>query len=382
MTSSRDPDPKKGSDSNKKQAPRPTSTGAPRKPSLSRQERQERRAAATTPPAATTGETPRAAAATGEVARNRTADRKRERDRREQRQRTTMIVIGVVVVVLFVAFMFYVSTRPADAPIPTETASRYDGLTTTRTDQGYTRLSRPDDIRASVQVTLYCDFVSDGCQAFHDQVLDQVLDRVRAEDVSFTFAPLKGGIGNSEGATRAAVCAADQGAFWKMADALYSWLGLYGQVQAFTSNRLLTGVSNLGLNRADFDACIAGNRPTEIITTAAHESVGLTNFKGAPAVAVNGVLVADDESNTVTDAASVLAAIDRTLAQVKAAQATPEATASATSEATGEAAAVSTASVEALPVVTATSEAVPAATVEAASPAFTEAPTAETTASR
>jgi hypothetical protein len=389
------PDPKKGSDSNKSQSSRPTRTGTQRKGTESTPEerqarRQERKAALAAQQQAqttTTGEMPRAAVTTGETDRTRTYDRKRERDKREQRQRATWIIIGVVVAVLFVAFMFFVSTRPADAPIPTDTASRYDGLTTTRTDQGYARLSRPDTIRASVQVALYCDFVAEGCRTFHDQVLDQVLSRVRNEDVAFTFVPLKSNIGNSEGATRAAVCAADQGKFWAMTDALYNWLGLYGQVQAYTNNRILTGVTNLGLNRADFDGCIAGDRPSDIINTATTEGSGLTNFKGAPAFAVNGVLVTDKDNNTVVDADSVLAAIDRTLAQVKAAQSTPEATAAATSEATSEATAESTtsaattATVEALPVVTATSESTPAATVEAVPLAVTEAPTAESTAS-
>ncbi len=317
--------------------------------------------------------------ATSEVARNRTADRKKERDKRERRQRSFAIIAGVVVVVVFVAFMFYVSVRPAEAPIPTDTPARYEGLSSSRTEQGYVRLG---NTRASVQVSLYCDFDSEGCHTFHDQVLDQILQKVRTEDVSFTFVPLYGRIGNSEGASRAAVCAADQGGFWKMADALYSWLGLYGQVQAFTNNRILTGVSNLGLNRADFDGCIAGDRPAEIINAAVHESTGLTNFKGAPAVAVSGVLVVDDKNNTVTDAASVLAVIDRTLAQVKAAQSTAEPTAQATSEATAEATlsagALSTA--EATLSAAATSEATSAATVEAALPAATEVPTAEATA--
>ena len=336
MARSRGPEPKKGREPRKSMAtPRKASTGEPRRP-------------------AETPEVPRATATTEAARASRTADRKKEREARDRRQRITMIIVVVAAVVAVFALMFFVSTVPVEAPVPTESVSRYADLQQSRTEQGYARLGDP---RAPVPVALYCDFDSEACRTFHDQVFDPIIERVRTGDISFAFVPLYGRVGNSEGASRAAVCAGQQGGFWRMADALYLWLAQYGQVQAFTNNRILSGVSNLGLDRMAFDGCIAGDSPAEVINAAVQEVTGLTNFRGAPAVAVNGVLIVDDTNLTVTDSDGVLAAIDRAVAQFKAAQgpaATPEATAEATSEPT-EAAIVATA--EATSPVVATPEA-------------------------
>ena len=73
--------------------------------------------------------------------------------------------------------------------------------------------------------------------------------------VLFTYVPLNtGSIPNAPGASRAALCAGQQGRFWEMHDVLFDWQTRYGNT-AFSQNRLLTGVEKLGLSSGDFTNC-------------------------------------------------------------------------------------------------------------------------------
>jgi len=147
-----------------------------------------------------------------------------------------------------------------------------------------------------------------------------------------------GSIANGEGAARAALCVGEQGKFWEFHDALFVWQGQYANT-AFSENRLKSGVDNLGINRVQWDQCMANNLSTPILD-AAIRAGQLQNIAGTPTLVVNGTVVAVADLNTVNGAISqALAASGQPPAApvvVPTQETTPEATPEATLETTVE----------------------------------------------
>lgn len=268
----------------------------------------------------------------------RTAERRRERERERRRQQLITGGIVIVALVIVAAVIFFIVNAPAEAPIPQVALTRYEGVQQTRTDQGFPRLGDPN---APIQVAEYSSFDCPHCREFHDQAMDHIVQRVRGGEMAFTYVPLYGfgGIANGQGAAAASVCAAEQGKFWQLHDAFFDWQGVYAN-QAFTNNRINSGVDALALDRAAYNACVSSGRPTDVLNAARTQSQALLNFNGTPTIAINGVVPVDDSGQSITDVNTILARIDAELARVSVpptAQPTSESTAEATSEATEQA---------------------------------------------
>jgi protein-disulfide isomerase len=265
------------------------------------------------------------------MSRTRTLERRKEREQQKKRQRQTAIVIGIIVIAVIAVGLFLLTQQPAEAPIPAESAARYEGIPQSTTDDGFPILGSDE---APVKVLEYSSFDCTHCREFHENVGPTIVDRVRKGEVQFTFVPLygTGSITNGEGAARAAVCVGNQGKFWEYHDALFSWQGLYANT-AFSDQRLKTGITNVGIDRAQWDQCMASNTPQPILDAALKASQ-LQNISGTPAVVVNGTMLPTEDLNVT----AVSAAIDQALTQSGLPPAAPvvEATQEVTSEATSE----------------------------------------------
>jgi protein-disulfide isomerase len=282
------------------------------------------------------------------MGRTRTLERRKEREQQKKRQRQTAIIIGIVIAAVIAVGLFVLTQQPADAPIPAEAAARYAGIPQSATDDGFPVLGSDD---APVKVLEYSSFACPHCSEFHETVGPTIVDRVRKGEIQFTYVPLydTGGITNGLGAAQAALCVAQQGKFWEFHDALFSWQGLYANT-AFSDQRLKTGITNVGIDRGQWDQCMANNVPQSILD-AAIRARDLQNVVGTPTLIVNGTML------PTFDLATVNAAIDTAFAQaggvpaapvVEATQdVTPEATAESTSEPTQEA--ISEATAESTP---------------------------------
>jgi protein-disulfide isomerase len=276
------------------------------------------------------------------------------------------LVIVVIVLAVIVAFALITANQPSEAPIPEAALTRYEGITSTRTTDGYPRLGDPD---APVQVAEYSSFGCPGCKLFHDEAIDALVERVRGGNMAFTYVPLwqrsGASVANTQGAARAAVCAGEQNAFWAIHDAFFEWQSVYGN-QAFTNSRILTGVAALGLDRAEYDACIGSGSPDEVLNRAQQQATTLINFVGTPTIAINGVVPVDSEGSPYTETSDILTAIDNAIAGAVARRQQLEATAEVTPESTE-------ATEEATPEVTATPAAEETPTLdEEATPEATE----------
>lgn len=227
--------------------------------------------------------------------------RQRRQNQRRQNQRLIVLALIVVVAVVGIAVLV-VSNQPVDADIPEELSLPYEGIERSYSREGYPRLGNAD---APVTMEEYASFACPGCESFHSESLDAVLERVKSGQVLFTYVPLNtGSIPNAPGASRAALCAGQQGLFWEMHDVLFDWQTRYGNT-AFSQNRLLTGVEKLDLNSSAFTACFNSAEISETLDAAASESISTT-----PTLRVNGVTVEPSQAGTIPSAATILQAID------------------------------------------------------------------------
>jgi len=232
--------------------------------------------------------------------RTREARQRRQKQRR-QNQRLLLLVLIVAVAVIGAAVLV-VSNQPVEAFIPDDLSARYAGIERSNSPKGYPRLGNAD---APVTMEEYASFACPGCESFHSDSFDAVLERVKRGQVLFSYVPLNtGSIPNAPGASRAALCAGEQGMFWEMHDVLFDWQTRYGNT-AFSQNRLLTGVEKLGLSSSAFTNCFNSAAISGTLEAAIGEEVSTT-----PTLRVNGVTVEASQSGAIPSAATILQAID------------------------------------------------------------------------
>jgi protein-disulfide isomerase len=250
----------------------------------------------------------------------------------------TTIGIGVAILVGLIIVAALSRNLPADAPIPPETRARYDGLTANRTDEGYPELGE-----SIIEVALYTSFDCAPCGTFHNQVTEGLTQRVRAGDISLVYVPLyaTGNITNGQGATRAAICVAEQdpSAFWELQDAFFAWQTQFGN-QAYTDPRIRGLIEQLDIDSGAFYGCLNSDRTNRVLETAQSQARALANYDGTPVVAINGI-IPTNEDGAITEPEALFAVIDERIAgrQVQPdadAQATPEAERTPEAETTAE----------------------------------------------
>jgi protein-disulfide isomerase len=219
----------------------------------------------------------------------RARERQAERRQQQRRQQQLAIAASFAAVALIALVLIIIINQPAEAPIPSLAEARYENLVASTTERGYPRLGQTLN---TVRVVEYSSFSCPACRAFHDEVFPTLLQRVERGEISFSFVPLlTGSIPNAEGAARAALCAGEQGKFWPYHDALFAWHGLYGN-QAFSQNRLLTGIRELVLDVDAYNACLNSPRIGQIIDAAQREAQEALTTVETPAITIDGVAYA------------------------------------------------------------------------------------------
>ncbi len=279
----------------------------------------------------------------------RTTERRKVREKKRRRNRWVTITAVVVVVAVLAATAVILANQPSDAPIPVGAIARYEDIPHTRTTEGYPRLGDPS---SQVQVSLLSSFDCTACRTLHDEIMDDLLQRVRDGKIALTFLPLygTGSVTNGQGAARAALCVSVQDGFWPYHDALFAWQGAFGN-QAFTQSRLVSGVDALALDRAAFEICSRSGAPDSVLSEARIDAAGTLNFIGTPTMTINGIVPADENGQPVSGAPALLAAVDHAIETIEnrvvrptaAPEETPEAEVTATAEATTEVTAEATA---------------------------------------
>jgi hypothetical protein len=214
-------------------------------------------------------------------------------------------------------------TPTTEAATPAASADRYANLPQAATALGFPQLGFPN---APVSLVLYSAFDCADCARFFSEVLPRLLQRIRASEVLLTFVPIYDAqsTGNGETAARAALCASEQNRFWQYYDLLLTQAAT-APAAAFTPEQLITFVENIGLERAQWDACMLSARPAQTLSSAIANASDQFNSVLTPPLAV---IVSNDrvppDLTSVDNAISVAAArVDAAIQAAIAATNTP-----------------------------------------------------------
>lgn len=183
----------------------------------------------------------------------------------------------------------------------------YEGLPQGFSPAGYPQLGYPT---APVPVIIYLAFDDEASAAFHRNSFPMLIERGRAGEAFITVLPVvAGGMNNGRGAARAALCAAEQGAFFAYADLLFESLAARG-TEAFAGTRLIEHAQTLALDRQAWDGCMISDRPDRVLQAAEAEKNALDIYTQTPFV-----MVGDNAS--LTDPNSLNFTIDLTLQRIQ-----------------------------------------------------------------
>ncbi|MEO1444531.1 MAG: thioredoxin domain-containing protein, partial [Chloroflexota bacterium] len=217
------------------------------------------------------------------MGRSRKRAKERQQERKQRRQRLTLIGIGVGALVI--AVVAILATRPAVVDVDEELLARYDGLPLTFTERGFPVLGNPE---APARLTEYSSFDCGACANFHENVSVNIIDRVRAGELAFTYVPVfgTGALPDGDRAAEAAVCAGEQGLFFEYHDLLFNWHQV-NQAAAFTNSRIRAGAEALGMDMDEFEACRNSDRVQEVLDNA-RAAFSSSGAGGTPTILING----------------------------------------------------------------------------------------------
>ena len=182
----------------------------------------------------------------------------REKRRRDE-QRSRLFLIGAVVVgVLLVAFaIIYPQLKPIDQPVA---AAPHDRPDVNRNSMGKDN--------APIQITEFSDYQCPYCKNFWEKTEQQIVDAyVKDGKVKFTYRSagnwvsrnIGGSSTESEDAAMSTYCAADQGKFWEMHDALFTNV-LGEDAGSFAPRRIKAIAELVGLDMTAFDSCFSSQK--------------------------------------------------------------------------------------------------------------------------
>lgn len=197
--------------------------------------------------------------------------------RRRSAQRNRLISIGVIVLaaLLVAFFLIYPQLKPVAAiqTAPPRTHPMVDRNTI-------------GDPKAPVTLIEFSDYQCPYCRDFWAQTEGQIVDAyVATGKVRFTARSagnwVSGNIGGgveSQNSALAAYCAADQGKFWEMYDALFTNV-LGEEAGSFTARRLQAIAEKVGLDMQAFNSCYSSGKYMNDVNQ---------DFSDAKAAGING----------------------------------------------------------------------------------------------
>lgn len=191
-------------------------------------------------------------------------DKKSKRQERreklhQQEQRRRLLTIGIITVVG--AFLVFAIVWPQIRPIAEVVAVESSPPATAERNTA----GDPD---APIKIEEFADFQCPFCERFHEQtqplLIQHYVDTGKVLFVyrsmgNFVSQNIGGGRTESQDAALAAYCAADQGKFWEMQDALFANV-LGEDVGSFTDRRLQAIAEKAGLNMTEFNSCYNSNK--------------------------------------------------------------------------------------------------------------------------
>ena len=213
----------------------------------------------------------------------------------------------------------------AEAATPAPRSADFSGLPESTTGIGFPQIGFPN---APVSVLLYTAFEDPASVEMWANTAARLAERARAGEILITSMPqYSETTPNSRGAARAAICAGDQSAYYRYADALFRDLLTQGTA-ALNGANLVALTDRAGLDRSLWNTCMVGDHPDQVLDETRRAAGQTTLFTGTPLVLVEGLASLPDAESLDFTINRALQAFNVDLALAL----TPGATAEATGE--------------------------------------------------
>jgi len=225
---------------------------------------------------------------------------------RQQEKRGRLITIGLIIVgALFIVFAFiYPQLKPIADIVPAKAAERPN---VDRNSMG--------DPNAPIQITEFSDFQCPFCEQFYNETEPLLVQYyISTGKVKFTYrsggnwvsqniarstgAPAKT---ESQDAAHAAYCAADQGKFWEMHDALFANNRDVEDQGSFTSRRLSVIAESINLDKTEYDDCFDGGKYEDQVQQDLEDALA-ANITGTPFFIITYTVNGETKTKTLDGA--------------------------------------------------------------------------------
>jgi protein-disulfide isomerase len=208
-------------------------------------------------------------------------------EQRAARQRRRRLLGGTVIGALLVVAILIALNRPSTSTLssfgniaiaaPLDSGLTMDGLVLGKAE-------------APVTVVEWGDYQCPHCGTFNQDIAPQLIaDYVATGKVRFEYRNLAFLGDESIQAAEAAMCANDQGSFWRYHDTLFA--NQHGENQgAFANDRLKDMAKQLSLDTDQFNTCLdEGTHEDEVKAT--RQEASAAGITSTPTIVVNGVMV-------------------------------------------------------------------------------------------
>ena len=227
--------------------------------------------------------------------------RQERRERMHQRERQTrLITIGVIIVVA--AFLVFAVVWPGIKPIA-------EVVAVDPNPRPNAERNTAGDPNAPIKIEEFADFQCPFCERFFEQTEPLLMEHyVKTGKVQFTYRSMgnwvsrnKGGAKTeSQDAAAAAYCAADQGKFWEMHDALFANV-LGEDVGSFTNRRLAAIAEKVGLDMNEFNNCYNSGKYANQVQQDMEDGMA-AGINGTPGFLITYTINGQTKTDTISGA--------------------------------------------------------------------------------
>lgn len=223
-------------------------------------------------------------------------------------------VFTTLLAALMLTLLLVTTVRAQDDGLPPVELAGVSDIPQRLSASGYPQLGDPD---APLHIVEYCSLGTPSCATYWLEQFPPLVERIADGTIRYTQIPLTGPEASAvRTATRAALCAGEQGRYWALTTALHTALQASPDQPdaALAAESLLAQIDALpGLDRAAWDACMLTDRPDATLTRARAERNAEASFTGAvlPFIRVNDQPVLPDYTNL----SAVIAAFETTTAE-------------------------------------------------------------------
>lgn len=227
--------------------------------------------------------------------------RQERRERMKQRERRNrLITIGIITVAA--AFLVFAIVWPQIRPIAEVVSA--EPIPRSNVDR-----NAVGDPNAPIKVEEFADFQCPFCERFFEQteplLMQHYVDTGKVQFVyrsmgNFVSQNIGGARTESQDSAAAAYCAADQGKFWEMHDALY--VNVLGEdVGSFTDRRLAAIAESVGLDMTEFNDCYGSGKYRDEVQQdlADGQAAGIT---GTPGFLITYTVNGEAKTKTISGA--------------------------------------------------------------------------------